>query len=185
MALTTVVFDWDGTLLDSDQALIEPFLALGVAREDISFGHVVHEECTRLGIDAQAYLDGYDPTVPQPWPGVPELVGALTERAVRWAVVSNKHPQAGRAELERLGWAPEAVHWSDRFAGRSKELGPVLDELAVPADEVLYVGDTEHDRAAARAVDVAFAVAGWNPRAASVRGGALLREPGEVLGLVG
>src|SRR5690349_7720940 len=82
------VFDLDGTLLDSDAALVEPFLALGVLREDVTFGHTLEDECRRLGIHVGDYLDAYDETAAQPFPGVHDLV----DRLDRWAVCSNKHP---------------------------------------------------------------------------------------------
>src|SRR6186997_1710301 len=97
------VFDLDGTLVDSDDALIAPFLHLGVAREDITFGHVLEHECERLHISVDDYLAAYDPDAAQPYPGVEAMLTQLD----RWAIASNKHPVGGRAELARLGWRPE------------------------------------------------------------------------------
>ncbi len=49
-----IVFDFDGTLVDSDDALVDAFVHLGVPVGEISFGHAVAEECDRLGMsDAQ------------------------------------------------------------------------------------------------------------------------------------
>ena len=63
-----IVFDVDGTLLDSDEPLIAPFVHLGIDRADITFGHVLADECERLGISVAAYLDAYDVTASQPVP---------------------------------------------------------------------------------------------------------------------
>jgi HAD superfamily hydrolase (TIGR01549 family) len=173
------IFDLDGTLLDSDAALVAPFLALGVPEGEISFGHVLADECDRLGVAVEAYLDRYDSAAAQPFAGVDEVLGALD----RWAVCSNKHPRVGRAELARLGWAPDVALFADAFAGGPKALGPVLDALEVPASEIVFVGDTEHDRRCAAAVGARFAVAGWNPRTAGLTGDVVLRHPAEVLDL--
>ena len=54
-----VVFDLDGTLLDSDEALVAPFLALGVEREAIGFGEPVGEACRRLGVRVDDYVARY------------------------------------------------------------------------------------------------------------------------------
>ena len=59
-ALELVVFDLDGTLVDSDAALVAPFVALGVRREEVTFGHVLADECARLGITVDDYLDHFD-----------------------------------------------------------------------------------------------------------------------------
>lgn len=173
------VFDLDGTLLDSDEALVAAFLALGVDREDISFGHVIGEECQRLGIDVIEYVERYDTTVVQPFAGVERVVRALG----RWAVCSNKHPVSGRAELARLGWEPEVALFTDAFDG-PKALEPVLAELGVKGSEVIFVGDTAHDRRCAQRAGAAFAIAAWNPRAVAEPGDLVLQLPADLLDLV-
>ena len=170
------VFDLDGTLLDSDEALVAPFLALGIARDDITFGLPLADECARLGVTVERYLEHYDSTSVQPFPGVIELVGALD----RWAVCSNKHPAAGRVELARLGWTPEVAI----FAGDTrtqKTLRPVLAELRVGGDEVVFVGDTGHDRTCAAEAGARFVLAAWNPRARRADDDLVARHPADVL----
>ena len=59
------IFDLDGTLIDSDAALVAPFVALGVPREAVTFGHVLQDECDRLGLSeghrARVGLPGREP----------------------------------------------------------------------------------------------------------------------------
>ncbi len=175
------VFDLDGTLIDSDEALVQPFLELGIAREEITFGLPAEEACVELGVSIDDYVRLYDEDVVQPYDDVEELVGQLD----RWAVCSNKHPTSAAGELARLGWKPEVALFTDAFDGRPKELQPVLDLLGVTADEVLFVGDTDHDRRCAEVVGASFAWAGWNPRcAARSPEGVVLRSPLDVLDLL-
>lgn len=173
------MFDLDGTLVDSDAALAGAFVALGVAREDITYGHVIAEECRRLGLSLDDYLDAYDVGAVLPYPGVEAMLGGLS----RWAVCSNKHPRSGWAELNRLGWEPELAMFADSFDG-PKRLGPVLDKLGLGADEVLFVGDTDHDREAAAAVGCRFVWAGWNPRCRPRPGDEVATEPDQILAAV-
>jgi HAD superfamily hydrolase (TIGR01549 family) len=182
------VFDLDGTLVDSDAALVAPFVALGVAPDDITFGHVLSEECERLGIDVDDYLDHYDEQGARPFPGVTEMLDRLERPDPsgprrRWAVCSNKHPRLGRAELERFGWQPDVALFSDAFDG-PKRLEPVLDALGMAADDIVFVGDTAHDRRCATEVGVPFGLAGWNPRSQPEPGDVVLRSPIEVLDLL-
>lgn len=181
-APVAVVFDFDGTLVDSDEALVAPFLALGVAPEEISFGHAVAEECDRLGISLDAYVDAYDEDAVQPFPGVEELLGRLD----RWALCSNKHPRSGSAELARLGWRPELAVFADHFEWAHKSLRPVLELMGLGPDEVLLVGDSAGDVRCAEEVGCAYAWAGWNPRVrAASPAGRVLDRPIDVLALLG
>lgn len=178
------LFDFDGTLVDSDQALAAPFRALGIPDEaQPPLGLPLVEACERAGVTIEAYLAHYDPTVAPPFDGVPELLDQLA----RWGLASNKERSSGRAELARLGWRPTVALFSDDFGGREKELGPLLAALALEAHEAVYVGDTHHDRSCAAAAGVPFALAGWNPRArrAAQPDDLVLDHPTQVLDLLG
>ena len=177
-----VVFDLDGTLIDSDDALVAPFLSLGVDRDAITFGHAVAEECQRLGISLDDYVAAYDTEVVQAFDGVQAVLDAVP----RWAVCSNKHPASGRAELARLGWEPEVAMFADDFGWAHKSLPPVLERLGVGPAEVLMVGDSRGDLECAETVGCDYAWAGWNPRVAEDRPtGTVLDRPSVLLWLLG
>lgn len=180
MTARLAIFDLDGTLVDSDAALQAPFALLGVDPATIPLGLPLSEACALAGLDVADYVAAYDGTVVQPFAGVEAMLGQLD----RWAVCSNKLRAAGRAELSRLGWSPVVALFSDDFGGRGKELAPVLASLAVEAEDVVFVGDTDHDRASASAAGVRFALAGWNPRATAEAGDTVLHQPGDVLRLL-
>lgn len=181
-AVQALVFDFDGTLVDSDRALVEPFLALGVPEDEISFGHAIAEECDRLGISLDDYAELYDEQVVQPFDGV----GAVVARLGRWALCSNKHPRSGAAELARLGWRPEVALFSDHFDWAHKELGPVLEAMGLTAADVVMVGDSAGDVRVAREVGCRYVWAGWNPRVAAAHpDGSVLDRPDQLLDLYG
>lgn len=177
-AADAIVFDLDGTLLDSDAALAGAFVALGVAAEDITYGHVIADECRRLGLAIDDYLDAYDAydvDAVTAYPGVDAMLATLD----RWAVCSNKHPRSGWSELHRLSWEPEFALFADAFDG-PKRLDPILEKLGLGADAVLFVGDTDHDRQAAAAVGCRFIWAGWNPRCRPQLGDEVATEPAQI-----
>jgi phosphoglycolate phosphatase-like HAD superfamily hydrolase len=181
MASRIPVFDLDGTLIDSDEALVQPFLELGIARHDITFGLPAEQACVELGLSIDDYVRLYDEDVVLPFDGAEELVASLD----RWAVCSNKHPVSAAGELARLGWKPEVALFTDAFEGRPKELEPVLRLLGVGAADIVFIGDTDHDRRCAEEVDAAFAWAGWNPRCAERSPeGVVLGHPLDVLDLL-
>ena len=174
------VFDLDGTLLDSDAALVAAFLACGVEESEITRGHVVADECARLGISLEDFLAAYDVSAAQPFAGVEELLDVLGS----WAVCSNKHPGPARAELARLGWEPVVALFADAFAG-PKTLGPVATALGVSPGSLVFVGDTGHDRRCAQQVGATFVLAAWNPRVESQPGDVVVTSPSELGALLG
>jgi HAD superfamily hydrolase (TIGR01549 family) len=177
----TPMFDFDGTLVDSDAALTAPFLALGLAPEELPpLGLPLVEACERVGITAEDYLARYDATAVQPFPGVAELL----DRLDRWGLASNKERTSGHAELARFGWTPTVALFSDDFGGHEKRLGPLLAALGLDPANALYVGDTHHDRHCAGEAGVPFALAGWNRRAAALPGDLVLATPAEVIALL-
>lgn len=173
------VCDLDGTLVDSDAALADAFLALGVAPSEITYGHVLSEECLRLGIAVGDYLNAYDSSKAVPFPGIQEMVTRLT----RWAVCSNKHHDSGTAELDRFDWKPEVALFADSFNG-PKRLEPVLEALDLAPNDVVFLGDTAHDRHCAERAGATFALAGWNPRARAEATDVVLSHPLDFLALL-
>ncbi len=181
MALVPI-FDFDGTLVDSDAALTAPWHVLGVDPDLVPLGMPLVAACDLAGVTVEAYLEHYDAEAALPFDGVPELIAGLD----RWGLASNKERTSGRRELARLGWAPEVARFSDDFDGQEKQLAPLLDALGLGADDVVFVGDTTHDRACAALVGARFALAGWNPRAlaAAVDGDHVLARPVDLLALL-
>jgi phosphoglycolate phosphatase-like HAD superfamily hydrolase len=174
------IFDLDGTLVDSDDALLAPFIALGIQREAIPpLGMLLEDACLITGISVDDYLASYDPTLVRPFPGAAELLGGLE----RWAVCSHKLRAAGDIELALLGWRPERSLFAEDFDGGPKRLDLLLADLGLAPTQAVFVGDTDHDRSCAAAAGVPFFLAGWNPRALahSEVGDRVLSHPGELL----
>ena len=160
------------------------FVALGVPPGSVTYGHVVADECRRLGLSVDDYVSAYDAAAAQPFAGVPGLVAALDRG--RWALCSNKVRASGRAELRRLGWQPSVAMFAEDFGGGPKRLAPVLARLGDPdPGDVVFVGDTAHDRSCAREAGVTFALAAWNPRAVAADGDVVLERPVDLLPLLG
>ncbi len=93
MAARVPIFDLDGTLLDTDEALVATFVALGVPRDEITFGHVLADEC-RATRDRRRHL--HRPLRHRGRTAVSGRAGRSSTVLDRWALCSNKHPSSGQ-----------------------------------------------------------------------------------------
>ena len=176
----TVVFDLDGTLIDSARdvtlAVNRVLVRHGLTAIDDATGRSLMGEGGRvrlrkafamqgLALDGerlsalvQEFVDAYAENPVEhtaPYPGVPEVLEALAGAGLRLAVCTNKYEESARDILQRLGlmgWLAD-VAGADSFAVRKPHPGHVLQLLGrmhASAREAAMVGDSVHDVEAAR-----------------------------------
>ena len=185
---TTLVFDLDGTLVDSapDMHAAANRTLAGAGRGEITLdqtrsfiGDGVPKFVERAvaasgpaldkaGLDAitTAFLGDYQDnasTLTRPFPGVVDTLEALRQRGHRLAVCTNKPQRASDNLLRDLGLAElfEVIGAGDRYPVRKPDPGHllgVLTEMSVASDAAIMTGDNEHDAETARAAGVRFAL---------------------------
>jgi phosphoglycolate phosphatase len=179
-----VVFDLDGTLVDSASDLANALNALMAEerRRPLALDEVktmIGDGATKLverafaatgeaaedgieGLTARflGHYEGHATDLTRPYPGVRETLDRLKADGLALAVCSNK-PEAPTREVLRdldLDGYFGAVVGGDSLPGVRKPdprmLGAVLDALRVPADAAVMVGDNANDVAVARALGV-------------------------------
>lgn len=174
-----VVFDWDGTLMDSAAAIT---LSLQSACRDLDFP-VPGEEQARyvigLGLDdAMSHiLPGVDsshyPRVRERYrfhflandagttlfPGAAETVAALHEEGFLLGVATGKSRRGLDRALAATGLRPyfHATRCADEASAKPHPamLLQLMEELDVSGERTLMIGDTTHDMGMARAAGVA------------------------------
>lgn len=183
-----IVFDWDGTLMDSESTIVNCLqLAakdLGVtepeaqrARDVIGLG--LHQavaslfpEASEALVDAlaQQYRKHFlrEDREPSPlFPGAPELLQELASRDYFLAVATGKSRRGLDMELEHTGLGDffHATRCADEAFSKPHPqiLLDVLDRLGVDSQRALVIGDTEYDmqmaaNAGSDAVGVSFGV---------------------------
>jgi N-acetyl-D-muramate 6-phosphate phosphatase len=126
--------------------------------------------------------------------GVPELVGAIEARGLRWGIVTNKAQRYTEPLLRKLGVDGRAacVVSGDSTAHIKPHPASLLraaELLSLAPADCLYVGDDLRDIQAARAAGMHFAAAGWgylgegaDPKAWGAD--AVLPRPREILNLL-
>ena len=186
-ALDTVVFDLDGTLIDSAPDIHaaanrmladmgQPDLPLETIIGFIGNGvKVLVERCLAhldlarsdadvaeaLG-DFMAYYNADLTTLTRPFPGAEDLLSDLGRRGIKMGVCTNKPEQPARLILSRMGLADHfaAVIGGDSLGQRKPEPAPLLAtiaELGGAPERTLYVGDSETDYRTALNAGVPFA----------------------------
>ena len=186
MTITTVLFDLDGTLIDSSPGIrrcVDESLAHhgfpAITDEQFSsfigpplttgFGFVVPDETlieSLITVYREHYGAGgmYEYTV---YDGVPELLVRLNDAGFRLAVATSKRTAFARPVVDHAGLAAqfEIVVGSERDgAGAEKPvvIGSVFEQLAITdPSSVVMIGDREHDGRGAAAIGTDFIGVSW------------------------
>lgn len=187
MSPTAVLFDFDGTLADTTELILQCYrhtmgTHLGAAPPDAEwlsgFGTPLEAQIARFarsGAEREAMLDTYRAhqralmeRMLQPFPGVVEAVEQLERRGVRLAIVTSRMRRATLRGLELCALMrhfPVVVTPED-VARAKPDPEPVrvaLQRLGAPAEASWFVGDSPHDIASGRAAGVRTAAALWGP----------------------
>ncbi|ACB76806.1 HAD family hydrolase [Opitutus terrae] len=180
-----IIWDWNGTLLDDLDLCIEimngllaprGLAVLDRARHHALFDFPVRDYYRRLGFDTQRdpferlsvdFIDVYDR---RRWECRLHAEAEAMLRAARTAGISQSILSAYRQEtlqeiVRHLGLADYFIRMIglDNIYAHSKvELGRAwLQELGLPRDQVVLVGDTRHDHEVAQALEVDCVLVTW------------------------
>lgn len=185
-ATRTVLFDLDGTLLDTAPDFAwalnelrrsngEPPLDYAAVRAVVSHGSIA---MTRLACShpqgsvafdrfRQQLLDLYRDKLAvrtRLFPGMPELLDEFDARGICWGIVTNKPAWLTEPLLEKMHLSARAatVVSGDTLAQSKPHPAPLLlaaDQTATAPQDCLYVGDAERDVVAGNAAGMRTMVA--------------------------
>ena len=182
MLTRAILFDLDGTLLDSLGDLADsanavranvglPTLADGAVAGGVGQGlGVLLRHCLPLAHHAnldqhrRLFLAHYEKNLlnrSAPFEGVESVLRSLPRPI---GLVSNKPRRFGAPIIKALGWHFEVMVFGDDLPQRKPEPEPLLaaaEVLGVAPDETIYVGDHRVDEAAARAAGMSFRAVPW------------------------
>ena len=213
MAFTTVLFDLDGTLIDSIQLILDSYHhTLAVhrlpARTDAEWlaglGTPLSvqfrqwsEDPDRLAQLIATYrqynLSNHD-TMVTAYPGVVEMVGVIRRAGLRTGLVTSKNRTGALRGLRHVGLeaAMDLVIGADEVTNPKPHPEPIrvaLDRLAELPEHAIYIGDSVHDMVSGRAAGVATGAVLWGPFGRVDLEGTdpdyWLERPADVLGVLG
>ncbi|MGO9019045.1 MAG: HAD family hydrolase [Syntrophobacteraceae bacterium] len=212
-----IILDVDGTLLDTIQDLADSmnstlrhfgfpihelqkykyFVGDGMENlvrrslpDSVKIGPMLLSQCIEMM--RQTYERNWN-VKSRPYPGIPELLDALTARGLKMAVLSNKPHDLTRKVIEALlpTWRFEVVMGERPSVPRKPDPSSALEianRLGVEPAGFLYLGDTATDMKTANAAGMYAVGALWGFRNAEelIESGAkkLIAKPAELLELL-
>lgn len=207
MKFKAIVFDLDGTLLDTIDDLADSMNAVLMASKFPTHGtdsyryfvgdgvrnlvkRALPENCRddetierHLGVMQKEYAKRWaDKT--KPYPGISELLDALETRDVKMTVLSNKVDEFTKLVIAKLlpDWKFELVFGERKSVPKKPDPAGALEiarQLGIPTTEFLYLGDTNVDMITANSAGMYAVGALWGFRKADelVEGGARVLIP--------
>jgi len=195
MAKAAVMFDLDGTLLDTLEDLADSMNAvlmrLGLPGHPVeAYKHFVGDgmpnlvrralpddrrDGTAIELGSQAMREEYAKrwrAKSRPYEGVPEMLDGLFERGLKVTILSNKPDDFTRMTVEALlpDWEFRVVRGVLPDVPRKPDPAAALriaKELSIPPEDFLYCGDTDTDMKTAAAAGMVPLGALWGFRDAS------------------
>jgi pyrophosphatase PpaX len=181
--IKAVIFDLDGTLIDTNDLIIDTFYhvineLLGRSPTIEELNHVYgrtldeqmrffSEERSQELVDAyKSYYRAHMDERTHLFEGVKDLLVKLTEMGIKIATVTNKGSRGVRHAFDKFDigdYFDATISADDVSNGKPDPEGifAVLDGLGIEAYEALFVGDSLNDIAAAKKAGVLSVLVGW------------------------
>lgn len=183
--LQAILFDLDGTLIDTVELILSSFryateavlgkplpdellmrnvgVPLAIQMAEFAPAHV--QELLRVYREHNA--EHHDQLAKR-YPGTDETLAKLHERGARMAVVTSKSRSVAERGLRLFGYERYFQHMvgADDVEIHKPDPYPLrfaADLMNVPVQACMYVGDSPHDMAAAKAADSIAVAAMWGP----------------------
>lgn len=184
---TNVIFDLDGTLIDSAPAILETFQGV-LNKNGLSSRHPLDERLigpplaqslikitglsdssmiNKLSEDFKVIYDEVGVAATQSYPEIEEQLALMHMGGIRLHLATNKRLFPTQRILERLGLLGyfESIYTIDReipsYINKVKMISSLLVDAQLSAQKSCYVGDKAEDAAAAYYNDLQFFLAAW------------------------
>ncbi len=182
-----IIFDFDGTLIDSSPAILE---TLGLVLQGRGIAPVrplsrdligpplvaTLQACTgvtdkklleELAGDFRSRYDSEGIYSTEAYADIPAALRQLQSAGSRLHLATNKRQRPTLLLLEHFGWAPwfTSVYCVDSrtppYPSKGEMLLAQLKEQKLVPGDTIYIGDTAHDEKAAAQAGLRFLVAAW------------------------
>ncbi|WP_281985318.1 HAD family hydrolase [Azonexus hydrophilus] len=182
-----IIFDLDGTLIDSAPAILASFraafahtgIAPAVTIDESVIGPPLTETLQLLsGSDdpaligrlAEAFKASYDGAgyrETAAYAGVGELLAELAGAGLTLSIATNKRIHPTRLILDHLGWREHFAHVyaldliSPRLPNKAAMIARLLADQGIAKEQAIYIGDRSEDGESADANGLPFIAVTW------------------------
>ena len=182
--ITTVLFDFDGTLLDTNELIMQSFEQLlnkyypsQYTRKEIltfmgptlaeTFGSIDASKTDELIAEYREWNLANHDRLAFAFDGVTEVLPRLVDQGIRMAIVSTKKNDVVQKGLDLIGISHlfETVIGLDDVTNPKPDPEPLylaMERMGVSKDEVLMVGDNFHDIEGGQNAGVQTAGVAWS-----------------------
>lgn len=204
-----VIFDLDGTLIDSSTSIIKSLhksldennieiqgeidkSIIGPPLQDILRGLSGQDNdsliCNLLE-SFKKYYDSIGYRETQVFSGIYDMLLSIKRRNIVMYIATNKRIKPTEKIISMLNWNVffDGVYALDSFQGVSKKeevLEKIVAKHNIDRDNTVYVGDTESDSVSANKVEMRFIMALWGYGANSCTVSACAQHPKDLTGLL-
>jgi phosphoglycolate phosphatase len=182
-----IVFDLDGTLVDSKKSVFETYYKTFAAKKFFPSSGLdervfslpldkslvllfPNENAQTLEMLKEAFISEYDSRGfrhVQVFPQVEELLSRLKVGGHRLFIATSKRSKITKLLVRELGWeelfidlrSPDS--YSNIFNSKAEIIQSLMMEWHMNREDVLYVGDSDADEVAADEIKISFAKAAW------------------------
>ena len=182
-----ILFDLDGTLIDSAPAILasfrEAFASTGVTAvrsiDESVIGPPLTEtlqllsgsdDLALIGRLAESFKASYDSEgykATAAYAGVGELLAQLAAAGRQLSIATNKRIHPTRLILAHLGWLDYFSHvyaldlFTPRLPDKAAMIARLLADQNIPRDQAIYIGDRSEDGESADANNLPFIAVTW------------------------
>lgn len=206
MKYKQIVFDIDGTLIDTEHAVLYSFqetlktlcgesvpieklnFALGITGEDALKKFPVEDISSALDLWNQNMCK-YNETVTV-FSGILELLKALSESGYGMGIVTSRTREEYEKDFipHKINQYFNTVICADDTAEHKPMPEPLLKYMKLAGanqNEILYVGDSKYDGICAKNAGVDFALAVWGSHTKSIQANYYLEKPLDLIKVLG
>ncbi len=182
-AIDTIIFDFDGTIIDTNQLIEEglnyfstKYRGRALTKNELSelTGKTLEDQMAFIKADKAElmaeqfriwYIHNHNAKT-RAFPGVKELLDHLKLLGYRLALVSNNSKETiehGLRHLRLESMFENIITRDDVNAVKPSPegLNRIKDYFGIDSDQCMYIGDTESDMIAAKAANIFSVMVGW------------------------